>query len=117
MDAVRKEQDRFGLKRSLRTEDSEIYLIFHQESKRKRHYCAEIVVIQERKPGHFRIKVLLLTDQLDWKKVCYKNKAEEFNYFGILVGLVEDIVESWGGGSWYLEAFEGVSGEEYSGEV
>lgn len=74
MSVLRKERDKFRIRRQLRTEDLEDYLIFHQDSKRKRAYCGEILVVQDKKQDHFDIRALLLADQLDWKKYATKIK-------------------------------------------
>jgi len=116
-DALRKEQDKFRIDRTLRTKSAEVYLVFHEQAKKKRSDCGEIFAFQNRRGDSVDVWSFLLVDQLNWKEVRYKDKVEEVTLSEVFADVVADLVRSWGGGTWYLNLYYGAAGEEYEGEV
>ena len=106
----------FTLKRYLRAQNAEKYLLFHST---QRGPVGQIQVIDD---GYDLFLTLLLYPTFAWDDQAYhlENDPEHRAFSEILVDLLAaDIIEPWGGGKWHLEVFRSTAAEpeEWNGEL
>jgi hypothetical protein len=106
----------FTVKRYIRAQTAEKYLIFHSTQKRP---VGQLQVIDD---GYDLFLTLLLYPSFGWDEVSYhlENDPENRSFAEILVDVVAaDVIEPWGGGKWHLEVFRAAAPdpEEWNGEM
>lgn len=106
----------FTVKRYIRANSAEKYLVFHSTQKRP---VAQLQVIDD---GFDLFLTLLLYPSFGWDDVSYhlENDPENRTFAEILVDVVAaDVIEPWGGGKWHLEVFRSSAPdpEEWNGEM
>ena len=106
----------FTVKRYIRAQHAEKYVIFHSTQKRP---VGQLQVIDD---GFDLFLTLLLYPSFGWDEVSYhlENDPENRTFAEILVDVVAaDVIEPWGGGKWHLEVFRSSAPdpEEWNGEM
>ena len=106
----------FTLKRYIRAQSAEKYLIFHSTQKRP---SGQILVIDD---GFDLFLTVILFPTFQWDDPAYHlEKDPERRTFGeILVDVIAaDVIEPWGGGKLHLEVFRSSAPdpEDWNGEL
>ena len=106
----------FAVKRYIRAQSAEKYLIYHSTLKRP---CGQLIVLDD---GYDLFLTLLLYASFAWEDPAYHldGDPESRSFAEVLVDLIAaDVVEPWGGGKWHLEVFTSAAPEpeEWNGEV
>ena len=106
----------FTLKRYIRANTAEKYLIYHATQKRP---IGQVQVLDD---GFELFLTVTLYPSFVWDDQAYHidKDPEQRTYSEILVDLLAaDIIEPWGGGKWHLEVFRSTSNdpEEWNGEL
>src|SRR5476649_1653334 len=106
----------FTLKRYIRAQSAEKYLIFHSTQKRP---IGQILVVDD---GFDLFLTVILFPSFTWDEEAYRleKDPEHRSFAEILVDVVAaDIIEPWGGGKWHLEVFRSTSPdpEDWNGEM
>ncbi|HEX5215459.1 MAG TPA: hypothetical protein VFV98_08330 [Vicinamibacterales bacterium] len=106
----------FTLKRYIRANTAEKYLIYHATQKRP---IGQVQVLDD---GFELFLTVTLYPSFVWDDQAYHidKDPEQRAYSEILVDLLAaDIIEPWGGGKWHLEVFRSTSSdpEEWNGEL
>jgi hypothetical protein len=106
----------FTLKRYIRAQSAEKYLVYHSTQKRP---VGIITVIDD---GFDLFLTLLLYPTFVWDDPAYhlEKDPEQRSFAEILVDVVAaDIIEPWGGGKWHLEVFRSTAAdpEDWNGEM
>ena len=106
----------FTVKRYIRANSAEKYVVFHSTQKRP---VGQLQVIDD---GFDLFLTLLLYPTFGWDEVSYhlENDPENRTFAEILVDVVAaDVIEPWGGGKWHLEVFRSSAAdpEEWNGEM
>ncbi len=106
----------FTLKRYIRAQSAEKYLVYHSTQKRP---VGIITVIDD---GFDLFLTLLLYPTFVWDDPAYhlEKDPEQRSFAEILVDVIAaDIIEPWGGGKWHLEVFRSTAAEpeDWNGEL
>ncbi len=106
----------FTVKRYIRAQNAEKYLVFHSTQKRP---VGQLQVIDD---GYDLFLTMLLYPAFNWDDEAYHlDKDPEHRTFAeILVDVVAaDVIEPWGGGKWHLEVFRSATAEpeDWNGEM
>lgn len=106
----------FTVKRYIRAQSAEKYLVFHSTQKRP---VGQLQVIDD---GYDLFLTLLLYPVFEWDEAAYhlENDPEHRTFAEILVDVVAaDVIEPWGGGKWHLEVFRAATAEpdDWNGEM
>ncbi len=106
----------FTLKRYIRAQSAEKYLVYHSTQKRP---VGLITVIDD---GFDLFLTLLLYPSFVWDDAAYhlEKDSEQRSFSEILVDVIAaDIIEPWGGGKWHLEVFRSTAAEpdDWNGEM
>ena len=106
----------FTLKRYIRANTAEKYLIYHATQKRP---IGQVQVLDD---GFELFLTVTLYPSFVWDDQAYHidKDPEHRTYAEILVDLLAaDVIEPWGGGKWHLEVFRSTSSdpEEWNGEL
>ena len=106
----------FTVKRYIRAQSAEKYLVFHSTQKRP---VGQLQVIDD---GYDLFLTLLLYPAFSWDDEAYhlENDPEHRTFAEILVDVVAaDVIEPWGGGKWHLEVFRAATAEpeDWNGEM
>ena len=106
----------FTLKRYIRAQSAEKYLVYHSTQKRP---VGIITVIDD---GFDLFLTLLLYPTFVWDDPAYhlEKDPEQRSFAEILVDVIAaDIIEPWGGGKWHLEVFRSTAAEpeDWNGEM
>ena len=106
----------FVLKRYIRAQSAEKYLIYHSTLKRP---CGQLIVIDD---GYDLFLTLSLYPSFLWDDPAYHLESDpELRTFAeIMVDvIVTEVIEPWGGGEWHLEVHRSATPdpEEWNGEV
>ena len=106
----------FTLKRYIRAQSAEKYLVYHSTQKRP---VGLITVIDD---GFDLFLTLLLYPSFVWDDAAYhlEKDSEQRSFAEILVDVIAaDIIEPWGGGKWHLEVFRSTASEpdDWNGEM
>ncbi|MFO7693892.1 MAG: hypothetical protein R6V57_12460 [Vicinamibacterales bacterium] len=106
----------FVLKRYIRAQSAEKYLIYHSTLKRP---CGQLIVIDD---GYDLFLTLSLYPSFSWDDPAYHLESDpELRTFAeIMVDvIVTEVIEPWGGGKWHLEVHRSATPdpEEWNGEV
>jgi hypothetical protein len=106
----------FTLKRYLRAQSAEKYLVFHTTQKRP---VGQLQVIDD---GFDLFLSLLLYPSFVWDDEAYHldRDPEHRTFAELLVDVIAaDVIEPWGGGKWHLEVFRATAPdpEEWNGEM
>lgn len=101
-----KEMRRVELIRVIRGYDVELYDIKHPDSIADDDHCGQVIVI---KAGQgFEVKICLRSEALDWmeKLIDLETGFTSLdNRLDALIGNVSLLIESWGGGPYYVDLF------------
>jgi hypothetical protein len=105
----------FTLKRYIRAQSAEKYLVYHSTQKRP---VGQLLVVDD---GYDLFLTLLLFPSFVWDDEAYhlEKDPEHRSFAEILVDVVAaDVIEPWGGGKWHLEVFRSTSAdaEDWNGE-
>ena len=95
----------FALKRYIRAQNAEKYLIYHATQKRP---CGQVIVVDD---GYDLFLSLILYPTFAWDDEAYHLDGDpNGRAFGDLIIdiIAADIIEPWGGGKWHLEIFRSV---------
>jgi hypothetical protein len=92
--------------RRIRGQDVEVYDIRHPHSLEEMSHCGQVVLIRV---GHsFEVKISLRSEALDWMS----NLRDESSGFvsvdkrmEALIGNISLLIESWGGGPYYMDIY------------
>ena len=98
----------FELKRYIRAESGEKYLLYHSTIKRP---CGQLVILDD---GYNLFLTLVLYPSFIWDAPAYHldHDPETRSFAEIVVDKVAtDVVEPWGGGQWHLEVFRSTNPE------
>ena len=106
----------FTLKRYIRAQSAEKYLVFHSTQK---HPIGHLLVIDD---GMDLFLTLVLFPSFSWDDQAYHldKDPEQRRFADIIVDLVAaDVIEPWGGGKWHLQMFRSTSPdpEDWNGEM
>ena len=106
----------FALKRYIRAQSAEKYLIYHSTLKRP---CGQLIVIDD---GYDLFLTLSLYPSFPWDDQAYHLESDpEVRSFAELQEdvIVTEVIEPWGGGKWHLEVHRSATPEpeEWNGEV
>lgn len=106
----------FTVKRYIRAQSAEKYLIFHSTQKRP---VGQLQVIDD---GYDLFLTLLIYPVFSWDDPAYhlENDPEQRTFAEILVDVIAaDVIEPWGGGKWHLEVFRTAvpDPEDWNGEM
>jgi len=106
----------FALKRYIRAQSAEKYLIYHSTLKRP---CGQLIVVDD---GYDLFLTMVLYPSFAWDEAAYhlEGDPEGRSFAEILVDVVAaEVIEPWGGGKWHLEIFRSSSpeGEDWNGEM
>jgi len=106
----------FTLKRYIRAQSAEKYLVFHSTQKRP---IGQILVVDD---GYDLFLTVLIYPTFSWDDPAYhlENDPERRTFAEILVDVIAaDVIEPWGGGKWHLEVFRSTAPdpEDWNGEL
>ena len=106
----------FTLKRYIRAQSAEKYLVFHSTQKRP---IGQILVVDD---GYDLFLTVLIYPTFSWDEPAYhlENDPERRTFAEILVDVIAaDVIEPWGGGKWHLEVFRSTAPdpEDWNGEL
>ena len=106
----------FALKRYIRAQNAEKYLIYHATQKRP---CGQVIVIDD---GYDLFVSLILYPTFAWDDEAYHLDGDpNGRAFGELIIdiIAAEIIEPWGGGKWHLEIFRSSEAEpeDWNGEI
>ena len=106
----------FALKRYIRANSAEKYLIYHSTLKRP---CGQLIVVDD---GYDLFLTMMLYPNFAWDEPAYhlENDPEQRSFAEILVDVVAaDVIDPWGGGKWHLEVFRASTAEpeDWNGEM
>lgn len=100
------EMRRVELIRIIRGHDVELYDIKHPDSVAEDDHCGQVILI---KAGQgFEVKICLRSDALDWMEKLVDTETgftSPDNRLDALIGNVSLLIESWGGGPYYVDFF------------
>ena len=104
------------LKRYIRAQSAEKYLVFHTTQKRP---IGQILVMDD---GYDLFLTVLLYPTFVWDDPAYhlEHDPERRTFADILIDVIAaDIIEPWGGGKWHMEIFRSVAPEpeDWNGEL
>jgi hypothetical protein len=101
------EMRRVELIRTIRGRDVELYDIKHPDSSADLGHCGQVILI---KAGRgFEVKVCLRSKVLDWMSPLAENETgfvSQDTRLDALIGNVSLLIESWGGGPYYMDIFD-----------
>ncbi len=106
----------FTLKRYIRAQSAEKYLVFHSTQKRP---IGQILVVDD---GYDLFLTVLLYPTFSWDDPAYhlEHDPERRTFAEILIDVIAaDVIEPWGGGKWHLEVFRSTAPdpEDWNGEL
>jgi hypothetical protein len=106
----------FTVKRYIRAQSAEKYLIYHSTQKRP---VGQILVVDD---GYDLFLTVVLFPSFAWDDEAYRleKDPEHRSFHEILVDVIAaDIIEPWGGGKWHVEVFRSTSAdpEDWNGEM
>ena len=106
----------FAIKRYIRAQSAEKYLIYHSTQKRP---CGQLIVVDD---GYDLFLTLMLYPTFGWDEPAYHLEGDpEGRLFSeILVDVVAaEVIEPWGGGKWHMEIFRSIAPEpeDWNGEM
>lgn len=100
------EMRRVELIRTIRGRDVELYDIKHPDCTEQHQHCGQVILI--RAGRGFEVKICLRAIALDWM-VNLNDKSSGFTShdtrLDALIGNVSLLIESWGGGPYYMDIF------------
>ena len=98
----------FALKRYIRAQTAEKYLVYHSTQKRP---CGQLIVVDD---GYNLFLSLILYPNFAWDEPAYhlEGDPEGRAFSDLLVDVIAaEVIEPWGGGKWHLEVFRSISPE------
>jgi len=101
------EMRRVEMIRTLRGRDVELYDIKHPDAGSDQNHCGQAVII--RAGRGFEVKICLRSDALDWMgrlTDADSSFVSRDTRLDALIGNVSLLIESWGGGPYYMDIFE-----------
>lgn len=106
----------FAIKRYIRAQSAEKYLVYHATQKRP---CGQLIVVDD---GYDLFLNLVLYPTFAWDEPAYflEGDPEGRSFAELLVDVIAaEVVEPWGGGKWHLEVFRSVTPEpeDWHGEL
>lgn len=106
----------FTIKRYIRAQSAEKYLVYHTTQKRP---CGQLIVVDD---GYDLFLNLILYPVFAWDEPAYhlEGDPEGRSFAELLIDvLAADVIEPWGGGKWHLEVFRSAMAEpeEWNGEM
>ncbi|GMV23719.1 MAG: hypothetical protein AB7L71_03230 [Vicinamibacterales bacterium] len=106
----------FTLKRYIRAQSAEKYLVYHATQKRP---VGLILVIDD---GFDLFLTVVLYPTFAWEDAAYhlEKDPEHRTFHEILIDVIAaDIIEPWGGGKWHMEVFRSTAPEpeDWNGEM
>jgi hypothetical protein len=106
----------FTVKRYIRAQSAEKYVVFHSTQKRP---VGQLQVIDD---GFDLFLTLILYPSFNWDDEAYRleRDPEHRTFAEILIDVVaSDVIEPWGGGKWHLEVFRSSAAEpeDWNGEM
>ena len=106
----------FELKRYIRAESAEKYLVYHSTLKRP---CGQLVVVDD---GYDLFLTLVLYPSFAWDGEAYhlEGDPDGRSFAELLVDVVAaEVIEPWGGGKWHLEVIHSrdAEPEDWNGEM
>jgi hypothetical protein len=112
------EMRRVELIRTIRGRDVELYDIKHPDSSADHYHCGQVILI--RAGQGFEVKICLRSHTLDWMA----NLVDELTGFSsydtrldALIGNVSLLIDSWGGGPYYMDIFDVETVVSTEGEI
>jgi hypothetical protein len=105
-DLFEKELRRVELMRTIRGRDVELYDIRHPDSDSDKQHCGQLILIEAAQG--FEVKICLRSDALDWQAKLFDDAtgfASTDSRLDALIGNVSLLIESWGGGPYYIDIF------------
>lgn len=101
------EMRRVELIRTIRGRDVELYDVKHPDSSADLGHCGQVILI---KAGRgFEVKVCLRSNALEWMSPLADNNTgfvSQDTRLDALIGNVSLLIESWGGGPYYMDIFD-----------
>jgi len=100
------EMRKVELLRTIRGLDVELYDIKHPDAEEEKNHCGQVIIM---KAGQgFEVKICLRAESLDWMQPL----SDEETHFDsmdtrldALIGNISLLIESWGGGPYYMDIF------------
>jgi hypothetical protein len=100
------EMRRIELIRTIRAMDAELYDIKHPDSNAEKDHCGQMILLKA--GAGFEVKICLRPDSLDWMMLLHDEETgfeSGDRRLDALIGHVSLLIESWGGGPFYLDIF------------
>ena len=101
------EMRRVELIRTIRGRDVELYDIKHPDSVADHNHCGQVILI--RAGQGFEVKICLRSGTLDWMAGLHDDLTGFSSYdtrLDALIGNVSLLIDSWGGGPYYMDIFD-----------
>lgn len=101
------EMRRVELLRTIRGRDVELYDIKHPDSTADHNHCGQVILI--RAGQGFEVKICLRSQALDWMASLFDDLSGFASYdtrLDALIGNVSLLIDSWGGGPYYMDIFD-----------
>ncbi|MDQ7781349.1 MAG: hypothetical protein RDU20_00625 [Desulfomonilaceae bacterium] len=112
------EMRRVELIRTIRGRDVELYDIKHPTSPADHNHCGQVILI---KAGQgFEVKICLRSNTVAWMENLFDERAGFSSFdtrLDALIGNVSLLIDSWGGGPYYMDIFEVDSVVSTEGEI
>ncbi len=101
------EMRKVELIRTIRGRDVELYDIKHPTSTADHNHCGQVILI---KAGlGFEVKICLRSNTVDWMANLVDNQTGFSSFdtrLDALIGNVSLLIDSWGGGPYYMDIFD-----------
>jgi hypothetical protein len=98
------EMRRVELIRTIRGRDVELYDIKHPDCTKQHQHCGQVILI--RAGQGFEVKICLRSTALDWMLNLHDQETgftSRDTRLDALIGNVSLLIESWGGGPYYMD--------------
>ncbi len=101
------EMRRVELIRTIRGRDVELFDIKHPASTAEHNHCGQVILI---KAGQgFEVKICLRSNTVDWMANLVDERTGFSSFdtrLDALIGNVSLLIDSWGGGPYYMDIFD-----------
>jgi hypothetical protein len=113
-----KEMRRIELLRTIRGQDVELYDVKHPDASTDKNHCGQVILI---KAGQgFEVKICLRSNTIDWMEPLSDDETgftSQDTRLDALIGNVSLLIESWGGGTHYMDIFDVTRVVSTEGEI
>ncbi|MFH0822659.1 MAG: hypothetical protein V2B18_07890 [Pseudomonadota bacterium] len=112
------EMRRVELLRTVRGRDVELYDVKHPLAVTEKNHCGQLIIV--RAGQGFEVKIWLRSEALDWMTKLHDPSTgftSRDNRLDALIGNVSLLIESWGGGPYYMDIFHVSHSVTTEGEI